>query len=114
MKKFVTIQSNITIVVTPGLQHQNFTKLDSDIPDRMKISAIWPKATVLIKAGQHTYPSEIKNWKTVKALERDGLLTIGAETDDATNAAELLQTKAQLNRELKDKTDISLSDIAKE
>lgn len=81
MSKFVRIQSNETIHVTCGLQNKDVTNADAHVPDRLKVSATWPKATVLIEKGAHMYPSEIAEWATVKALAKDKVLTIGEFTD---------------------------------
>ena len=81
MAKMVRIHSTITINVTTGLQHKDVTNPDAHIPDRLKVSAEWPRHTVLIREGQHLYPAEIKNWNTVKALANDKVLTIGEEIE---------------------------------
>ena len=82
MSKFVRIQSTVTINVTPGLQNIDVTNEDAHIPDRLKVNALWMKATVLIKEGVGTYPAFIKDWHSVQALAKAGVLTIGAEVDD--------------------------------
>lgn len=84
---FVRIQSNKDINVTCGLQNQDVTNKDAHVPDRLKVNPLWPKATVLIRAGAGIYPSEITEWPTVKALSADKVITIGeylasAETDE--------------------------------
>lgn len=81
MAKMVQIQSSITIKVTCGLQNNDVTNPDAHIPDRLKISAEWPKYSVLIRAGAHNYPAEIANWASVKALAKDKILTIGATSE---------------------------------
>ncbi len=84
--KLVRIQSTRTIKVTCGLQHLDVTNPDAHVPDRLKVSAEWPKCQVLIKQGVGEYPAEIIEWATVKALVKDKVLTIGetleAETDE--------------------------------
>lgn len=111
-RKYVKIQSNMTIRVTGGLQFDDYTKRDSDIPNRLKVAPEWPKLMVLIQVGQHTYPSEIVNWSSVRALQEKGILTIGEFTDDeADNVAE---TKAELNRAIEQIKSKSLADIAGE
>ena len=84
MSKLIRIQSKKTISVTSGLQCQNVTNPDAHVPDRLRVSAEWPKLTVLIKEGVGEYPAEIAEWPTVKALVRDEILTIGAEVDAVT------------------------------
>lgn len=79
--KLIRIQSTKTIKVTCGLQHMDVTNPDAHIPDRLKVSAEWPKCMVLIRQGVGEYPSEIKEWPTVQALLRDKILTIGEEFD---------------------------------
>ena len=76
MKDYVKIQSKKTINVTDGLPYQNFTKKDSDIPNRMKIAPTWPKKTILIKEGTHFYPSEVVKFDSVKKLEELDIVTI--------------------------------------
>lgn len=79
MTKMVQIQSSITVRVTCGLQHQDVTNPDAHVPDRLKVAPLWPKHTILIRQGAHSYPAEIKEWPSVKALANDKLLTIGQE-----------------------------------
>ena len=81
MAKMVKIHSTVTINVTTGLQNKDVTNPDAHVPDRLKISAEWPRHTVLIREGQHLYPVEIKAWNTVKALAEDKILTIGEEVE---------------------------------
>lgn len=119
-KPYVRIHSSVTINVTPGLQNQDVTNKDAHVPDRLKVSPLWPKLTVLIQAGEGIYPSEIANWPTVKALEHDKVLTIGQFLDNADADAE--KTKTELtqsiaNIEKRTSTtvkDINLADLAKE
>ena len=99
MKDYVQIQSDITIMVTCGLQYQNVTNPDAHVPDRLKINAEWPKMSVLIQKGQHVYPSEISTWNTVKALEKDKVLTIGRFLDVSEIEDESVKTvKSDLSR----------------
>lgn len=90
MAKMVQIHSNVTIRVTTGLQNQDVTNPDAHIPDRLKVNPEWPKYQVLIRAGQGSYPAEIAEWPSVKALAADKILTIGAisEVEDSTLTAE--------------------------
>lgn len=80
--KYVRIQSRQTIQVTCGLQNNDVTNPEANIPDRLKISPSWPRCCVIIKEGAHLYPSEIAEWSTVKALANDKILTIGEFTDE--------------------------------
>ena len=124
-KQYVIIQSQRTIQVTCGLQLKDVTNPDAHVPDRLKISSLWPTASILITAGQHTYPAEIATWKTVQALQRDGALTVGSYIDEplsSDDAAKVAQTKEELTRALeqieaatnKEVKDIKLADIAGE
>lgn len=97
MAKQVRIQSTITITVVPGLHHKDVTNKDAHIPDRLKVSPLWPKATVMIRQGAHYYPAEIVEWPAVKALEKDGILTIG-QIEEATG--EVIDDSKNLNAEL--------------
>lgn len=82
-KPYVRIHSQTTIQVTCGLQNKDVTNPDAHVPDRLKVSPLWSKATIVIHQGQHDYPAEIVEWPTVKALEKDGILTIGQFVDEA-------------------------------
>lgn len=85
MKKYVLITSTITIEVTRDLGSVNLTNPTAPMADKLNVKPAWVPFRYLIKAGTYYYPAQIKNWKTVKALETDRLLTIGAETDDCGN-----------------------------
>lgn len=93
MAKNVRIQSSRSITVTSGLQYQDVTNPDAHIPDRLKVSPSWPKNSVMIKRGVGLYPVEIKSWKTVQALARDGILTIGEEVDDDSEGVAKIKTE---------------------
>lgn len=113
MSKTIRIQSTTTITVTPGLQYMDKTNPDAHIPDRLKVSALWPRAMVMIKKGIDYYPAEIRNWDSVKALEKDGILTIGETVE--TDEPEKVEKAEKLNRAMKSiKKDATLADIAKE
>lgn len=118
-KKYVRIQSNQTIQVTCGLQHEDVTNPDAHVPDRLKVSPSWPTCSVVISAGAHLYPSEIATWPTVKALAKDKILTIGEYTDtlDEDNA-HVEQQKTDLAENMKKLADQApakaLKDIAKD
>ena len=112
-KNYVRIQSDITITVTGGLQHKDNTDKDAHIADKLKISPSWNKLKVDIKKGKGIYPSEIVEWSTVKALEKDGILTIGAFVDDPEDDGQK-QVKEELVRNIKEvNQEKSLADIAK-
>ena len=82
-KKFVKIQSSITIKCTSGLQFSDYTDVGQPIPNRKNVKPRWTKGTILIKEGQHWYPSVVASWNSVKALEKAGLLSFGGYSDEA-------------------------------
>lgn len=85
MSQFVLIQSQQNVRVTRGLDVIDNTNYNSDIPNRANYRPNWTKSTVIIKAGQHVYPAEIAEWKSVKALQKDRVLTIGEIVDESTD-----------------------------
>lgn len=99
MKKYVKIQSEKTINVTPGLQNRDVTNPDAHVADRLKIQPTWPKCVVTIHKGVAWYSSEIVDWPTVKALAKDKILTIGIDSDTPEDTpavdAETLQAQMQ-------------------
>lgn len=97
-KPYVRIQSQQTIRVTVGLNNQDNTNVDAHVPDRLKVSSLWPKAMIVINQGAHLYPSEITEWQTVKALEKDGIITIGSFEDTADE--EVVKKREELLRNL--------------
>lgn len=94
-KPYVRIQSSKTIKVTAGLQLQDVTNKDAHVADRLKVNPLWPKTTVLIREGAGIYPSEIATWPTVKALQKDGILTIGDYLDTASEEEQKVKTDLQ-------------------
>ena len=117
-KPYVRIQSNENICVVPGLHHQDVTNPDAHVPDRLKINALWPKMTVLIRQGAGVYPAEIATWETVKALANDKVLTIGEYLDSASEAEQKVADNLKLAREeieriKKAEQAKSLADLAK-
>lgn len=84
-QEFITIHSDVTIMVTPGLQHRNITNKDSRLENRMRVAPSWQKAGVLITKGKGIYPAEIAEWNTVKILIKKGVFTL---SDDANLASE--------------------------
>ena len=117
MKEYVYIQSAISIVVTAGLQNEDVTNPDAHVPDRLKVNPVWPKLRIMVKAGRHIYPKLITEWNSVKALVKDGILTIGEEADspeDQKMEEKAADLKAELERQAKKKRvrDIKLEDVA--
>ena len=108
MSNLIRIQSTKTIQVTCGLEHQDVTNPDAHVPDRLKVSAEWPKCMVLIKAGVGEYPAEIAEWATVKALAKDKIITIGeaieATTDEQKQTVEEFEHKEASIRKRKSKS----------
>lgn len=80
----VRIQSEVTIYVSSGLQHEDLTKVKSDVANRLKVKPTWEQ--VLIKKGAGIYPAKVVEWPTVKALQKDGLIMVGEITDDEPEA----------------------------
>lgn len=75
----IRIQSSKNIMVTSGLQFDDVTNPDAHIPDRLKVSATWPKHSIMVKEGVDFYPEEIAQWATVQALVKSGVFTISKE-----------------------------------
>lgn len=115
-KEYVIIQSKVNIKVVPGLYYEDVTNADAHVPDRLKISAVWPKMSILIKEGVGTYPSYITEWPTVKALANEKIITIGMYTDSADNEEVIAKQKLDLEikeAEEKMKTKIVSSTVKK-
>ena len=115
-KEYVIIQSKVNIKVVPGLYYEDVTNADAHVPDRLKISAVWPKMSILIKEGVGTYPSYITEWPTVKALTNEKIITIGMYTDSADNEEVIAKQKLDLEikeAEEKMKTKIVSSTVKK-
>lgn len=111
MKEYVYIQSQISIMVTAGLQNENVTNPDAHVPDRLKVNPTWPKLRCMIKAGRHIYPSLITEWNSVKALVADNILTIGEEVDSP-NDSKIEEKATDLKAELaKTKKSKKVADI---
>lgn len=114
-KPYVRIQSTMRIRVTCGLDFKDVTNPDAHIPDRLKVNPLWPKLTVQIEPGVGMYPSEITAWETVKALVKEGVLTIGEFTDTA--EPEVVAKKEELRTKIDEaikKGAVSLGEIAED
>ena len=81
MKKFVKITSTINIEVYPDLQAIDTTNPNAPMADRLNAKPNWVYP-ILIESGTHFYPSEIKEWKSVKALDKKKVITIANEVDE--------------------------------
>ncbi len=116
MKNYVKISSTINVSVTSGLQYQNFTNEKSDIPNRLKVSPLWPKMTIDIKQGVHFYPAEIAEWNTVKSLVKDKVLTIGEFVDvcEEQYAIDMKQKLFNVSKVDKPKTSITKKKVKEE
>ncbi len=79
---YLKIQSQIHVNVTSGLKHLNLTDATANVGDKLKVQALWAKELVRIIPGTSWYPAEVKEWNTVKALTKDGILTLGEEVDE--------------------------------
>lgn len=131
MKAYVKLQSNVTVSVASGLQYEDHTRYDSDIPDRMNIKPNWPNMTVLLKKGTFWYPSEIMSWPVVKLYLEQGIVSKNDENDtpsdvkddegNVTKAEEVIEKREDLilaakemniNKKLKSKKDSSLDELA--
>ena len=116
-KDYVRIQSNINIQVTGGLQNDDVTRTDSDIPDRLKVSPQWPNLVVMIHQGAGVYPSEIVDWPTVKSLARDKVITIGQYLDSPESEADAATKRTiaeAIETEQKKKKQFRLADVSEE
>lgn len=81
--KLIKIQSSIAITVTENLDCIDYTKKDSDIPNRLKVSPTWFKKVVDISQGVGYYPEEIRDWSSVKALVESNIFTLGEIIDES-------------------------------
>lgn len=84
-QKYLKIQSNINVNVTGGLKHLDMTDSKASVGDKLKVQALWAKERVRIAPGASYYPAEIKDWKTVQALAKDRIITLGEEVDSLPN-----------------------------
>lgn len=99
MKKFVKMQSTMNIQVTSGLQSIDMSNKDAHVADRLNVKSAWVGTKVLIKQGTGFYPSEIKAWNSVKMLADKNIITIGSETDECENQAEVEKVRDTLLKE---------------
>jgi hypothetical protein len=106
MKKFIRVTSTKNIRVTEGLSSIDMTNRDAHVADRFRVASAWTRTTVLIRKGTGTYPSAIKDWGSVKALVRDGVLTLGEESE-TTDDKDAQAAYDSLVREEKHYADVS-------
>lgn len=105
MKKYVRITSEIDIMVSAGLQSINMSNKDAHVADRLNVKSAWVGTRILITKGTGYYPSEIKEWDSVKALAKDKLLSLSDEVDEIPGSEDEAKkaetTKTKLNNEIK-------------
>ena len=109
MKDYVKLQSNITITVSCGLQYEDHTRYDSDIPDRMNIKPSWPSLTVQIKKGTFWYPSEIMEWPVVKLYIEQGLISKNDESNTPSDVKDEDGTTITVSSIVEKKADLDLA-----
>lgn len=85
MKRFVKITATRAFRVMVDSQDQSIDASDVNainIQNRLKSMNTWVDTLVTIKKGTGWYPGVIAEWKSVKTLEANGLISIGAKSDD--------------------------------
>lgn len=107
MGKFVKI-TNVKsgIQVIPDLRLINTTNYRSPAANRLQIKPAWTRFRITLKMGTHWYPSVIKNWESVKSLEAQDYITIGAEADDVDDENAKKMYDALVRAEEKYKNDV--------
>lgn len=80
MKRFVKINSTINVEVYPDLDAIDTTNEAAPMADRLSAKPNWV-FPILIREGIHYYPSAIKEWKSVKSLEKHSKLSVSEEVD---------------------------------
>lgn len=114
MSKVIRIQSSKTITVTSGLQCKDVTNADAHVPDRLKVSAEWPKYSIQILQGVGEYPAEIAEWPTVKALVDAGVMTISNITEGKAKEEDVEKVKAAKVETKKEKQAKTLDELTEE
>lgn len=98
--KVVTINSNRDIFVYGTSYTQN--KINEDGPQTLNLNTTtWLKTKILIKQGIFEYPAEVKDWATIKALEKAHALTVSQPHDgDVSDQKDLeaIDAKAKARR----------------
>lgn len=97
--KYVKISSTIEITVTCGLQYEDHTNKDAHVPDRLKVAPRWPKCNYALHVGVNYCPVELKEWRTVQALARENIITVGEEVDEI--PAQYSENEVQANKVVK-------------
>ena len=88
MGKFIRVQSDVNIDVTPGLRYIDMTNEDAHVPDRFRVASAWIQSRISIRKGAHYYPAKIQNWGSVISLIDHGKITLGTECDEIPDEAE--------------------------
>lgn len=103
--KLITINSNHDYFVYGTSYTQN--NANEDAQNKLNLNpATWTKTQVHIKAGIATYPAEIKDWDTVKALVKAMAITIsdagdGEASNEDTSAVSAVKDAAKKEHEEK-------------
>ncbi len=105
-EKFVKISAMQTYIVTPNLDFYDRTDNNPSNPNKLKVVPVWTRKEVKIKVGFNWYPAKILEWNTVKALAKDGKISIGEiKTDvsketDGDSAIEISKQLKKADREI--------------
>lgn len=105
-QQFIKIHSDVTIMVTPGLQNKNITNKDSRLEDKLRVQPIWQNAGVLITRGEGLYPAEIAEWPAVKIFARKGIFTIDKDVNVEKQSQEKVE-KAKKDAQKLEQVDLS-------
>lgn len=89
MGKFVKISASRPYRVFSGLQTKNKTSENPTNPNRLNVEALWTDNFVILKQGTWYYPAVVQTWDSVKALEKNEIITIGNEVDTIDDADKL-------------------------
>lgn len=103
--KLITINSNANYFVYGTTFTQNNAKEEAE--NQLNLNpTTWTNTKVLIKQGINTYPAEMKDWVSVKALVNAHLITIsdyadGVATSEDTAAVNAVKKASVLESEQK-------------
>lgn len=86
--KTITINSMHDYFVFGTCYCQNQTNEDST--NKLNLNpTTWTDTQILIKQGIHSYPSEIKEWDSIKALVKAGVITISDGNGDGASVEDI-------------------------
>lgn len=89
----ITINSTHDYFVFGTCYTQNQTTEDS--MNKLNLNpTTWTDTQILIRKGIHSYPSEIREWDSVKTLVKAGVITISEGATDDVNPNDLSAVKA--------------------